>query len=427
MEWCADVETPELLRSAPDAGPEVSSGNSVTTMSDTTETETPDGRSRPAAELDGDPFGAGPRARRATRSSVLWGLVGLVAIGGALQAAVVLLRRTDPPPRSFIAQLAPSLTLELKMPRTGRSQVLSAAELRWCMREDIRLEILETRRAGSNSVRFNEAVGTYNLRCTRFKYRANDLAEARRDIDTARSWIVAEALAETLDAGAGDELAAPGYSLLTRDIQELLRALGYAPGSVDGRYGARTRNAVESFERDRGWPASGRISELLRKELLERVRSANASEARLFEATAAERSVIRERCFGAPGVSDYNRCVELQLQQLAEQRPPISEGESAAIEETCARSRTMRGEDAYERCVAGQTADLIQLGEKPSLVAATDHERAAIEDGCRSSGFFYGPAAYYRCAQQRLVTLAAADSGPELAVAGTSAPSDEHR
>jgi hypothetical protein len=399
-------------------------------MSDTSETEAGDSRSRAAAELDEDPFGAGPRARRrALRSSVLWGFVGLVVVGAAMQGAVVLLRRADPPPRSFIAQLAPNLTLELKMPRTSRYQVLSVAELRWCMREDIRLEVLEARQAGNEDTPFKEAVGNYNVRCTRFKYRGNDLAMARRDIDAARSWIVAETLAEALDSGEQDDLAAPGYSVLTRDVQELLRALGYATGTVDGRYGARTRGAVESFERDRGWPASGRVSELLRKELLESVRSANASEARLFEATAAERRLIRERCSGAKGVSNYNRCVESRLQKLAEQRPAraISEGEMAAIEETCTRSRTMRGEDAYERCLAEQTADLGQLGDKPSLAAATDDERAAIEDGCRSSGFFYGPAAYYRCAQEQLVALAAADGREELAVAGGGAPSADHR
>jgi hypothetical protein len=392
-------------------------------MSDATETKPLEGRA--AAELDTDPFGAGSRPRRrSTRSYVLWALVGLVAIGATLQTAVVLLRRTDPPLRSFIAQLAPTLKLELKMPRSGRYQLLSVAELRWCMREDIRLEVFETRHAGSDSRRFQEAVGIYNLRCTQFKYHGDDLAEARRDIDAARSYIVAEALAETLDASGDEELGAPGYSVLTRDVQELLVALGYAPGSADGHYGARTKEAVEAFERDRGWPASGRISELLRRELLERVRSANASEARLFEATAAERSAIRQRCSAAAGVSGYNRCVESRLQQLAELRPPISEGESAAIEEACTRARTMRGEDAYTRCVAEQTADLGQLGEKPSLTAAADHERAAIEDGCRSSGFFYGPAAYYRCAQQRLAELAGAGASGELAVAGASQPSD---
>ena len=87
----------------------------------------------------------------------------------------------------------------------------------------------------------------------------------------------------------------------------------------------------------------------------------------------------------------------------------------------------MRGEDAYERCVEEQTADLGQLGEKPSLAAATAHERAAIEDACRSSGFFYGPAAYYRCAQERLVMLAAAETATKLAVAGTGAPPSDHR
>ncbi|HEX7236157.1 MAG TPA: peptidoglycan-binding domain-containing protein [Gammaproteobacteria bacterium] len=399
-------------------------------MSETTETQAIDGRSRAAAELDEDPFGAGPRARRrALRSSILWGFVGLVVIGAAMQGAVVLLRRVDPPPRSFLAQLAPNLTLELKMPRTGRNQTLSLPELRWCMREDIRLEVLETRQAGTETEGFKEAVGTYNARCTRFKYRGNELVVARRDIDAARSWIVAEALAEATDAAEHDDLAAPGYSVLTRDVQELLRALGYAPGPADGRYGPRTQNAVEAFERELGWPSSGRVSELLRKELLERVRSANASEARLFEATAAERSAIRERCSGAGGVSGYNRCVEQRLQQLAEQRPAraISEGEMAAIEETCTRSRTMRGEDAYTRCVAEQTADLGQLGEKPSLAAATDDERAAIEDSCRSSGFFYGPAAYYRCAQERLVAFAATDGHQELAEADTRASSADHR
>jgi peptidoglycan hydrolase-like protein with peptidoglycan-binding domain len=398
-------------------------------MVDDTKIQAPDGASRAAAELDEGPFGGGPRARRrATRSSLLWGFVGLVAIGGTLQAALVLLRHSEPPPRSFIAQLAPNLSLELKMPRIGRNEILSVAELRWCMREDIRLEVLEARHAGNDSATFQEAIGSYNVRCTRFKYRGNDLADARRDIDAARSWIVAEALAESLNAGGQDDLAAPGYSVLTRDVQELLRALGYAPGPVDGRYGARTRSAVETFERELNWPPSGRISELLRKELLERVRSANASEARLFEATAAERSAIRERCANTKGVSLYNRCVESRLQQLAEQRPPhaISETELNAIEEACTRSRTMRGEDAYARCVAEQTADLGQLGEKPSLAAATDYERTAIEEGCRSSGFFYGPAAYYRCAQERLATLGTGD-GPELAVAGTGAPAGDHR
>lgn len=407
--------------------------SSVTAMIEDTDHQDSDGPSRAAAELDKDPFRGGRRTRHgaALRPSLLWGIAGLVLVGAGLRTVVVLLDRTDQAPRSFLEQLTPQgPILALEMPRAERNQLLSVAELRWCMREDIRIEILETRGARSNASRFNEAAGSYNRRCTHFRYREDDFAQARHDIDEARSLIVAEALAEafTLTTPETDKLAAAGYSVLTKDVQELLQALGHAPGPVDGRYGARTRAAVESFERGRGWPASGRISETLRKELLDQVRGVSASEARLFEATAAERAVIRAACSGAAGVAGYNRCVGSRLQQLAEQRPPntraITERESAAIEETCARSRIVRGEAAYERCVAEQIADLAQLSEKPNLAAATDGDRAAVEDGCGNIGFFYGPAAFYRCAQERLAELGAPDQRPQLAIAGAVQPGE---
>lgn len=404
-------------------------------MIEDTDQQNSDDRSRAAAELDKDPFGGGRHGRygASLRPSLLRWAAGVVLIGAGLQTAVVLLDSTDHAPRSFLAQLTPQgRILEIEMPSAARNQLLSVAELRWCMREDIRIEILETRGSRSDATRFNEAAGSYNARCARFRYRGADFVEARRDIDEARSSIVSEALAEALALTAPDKdkLASAGYSVLTRDVQELLRALDYAPGPVDGRYGARTRAAVESFERGRGWPASGQISETLRKELLEQVRDANASEARLFEATARERAVIRAACSAAAGVSGYNRCVGSRLQQLAEQRPPntraVTEPESAAIEETCTRSKMLRGEAAYELCVAEQIADLAQLGEKPKLAEATDGERTAIEDGCGNIGFFYGPAAFYRCAQERLAELAQVDERPELAVAG-ALPPGEHR
>ncbi len=396
-------------------------------MIEDTDHQNSDSRARAAAELDKDPFSGGRRTRQGAilGPSLLRWFAGVVLVGALLQTAVVLLGSTDQPPRSFLAQLTPQgRPLEIERPSAGRYQVLSVAELRWCMREDIRIEVLETLGARSNGARFNEAAGSYNRRCTRFRYRGNDFVEARRDIDEARSSIVAEAVAEALAlrTPGNDKLAATGYSALTKDVQELLQALGYAPGPVDGRYGARTRAAVESFEQARGWPASGHVSETLRKELLEQVRGVSASEARLFEATARERAVIRVACSGEVGVSSYNRCVESRLQLLAEQRPPgtrlVTERESAAIEETCTRSRMLRGEAAYERCVAEQIADLAQLEDKPNLAAATAGQRGAIEDGCGNIGFFYGPAAFYRCAQERLVELAEAKERPELAVAG---------
>jgi hypothetical protein len=202
-----------------------------------------------------------------------------------------------------------------------------------------------------------------------------------------------------------DASAAPGYSALTRDVQELLSALGYNPGLADGHYGPKTRAAAAAFERDLGRAPSGGLSEALRGELLERVRTANVAAARLFDATPAERAAIRERCGGAPGIADYNRCVETRFESLAREPRParaVSEAENALIAEVCARAKLRDGEAGYDRCVDEQIADLARLEDTPSLAALTDEERGAVAASCDSIGSFYGPAAFYRCAQESL-------------------------
>ncbi|MDJ0957525.1 MAG: peptidoglycan-binding domain-containing protein [Arenicellales bacterium] len=47
------------------------------------------------------------------------------------------------------------------------------------------------------------------------------------------------------------------------DVQNALTQLNYAPGSVDGVYGGRTRRAIEEFQRDKGLPVTGNINEEL--------------------------------------------------------------------------------------------------------------------------------------------------------------------
>jgi peptidoglycan hydrolase-like protein with peptidoglycan-binding domain len=51
-----------------------------------------------------------------------------------------------------------------------------------------------------------------------------------------------------------------GGSTQVREVQRRLRALGQRPGPVDGRYGPRTRAAIERFQRKAGQPASGVLS-----------------------------------------------------------------------------------------------------------------------------------------------------------------------
>jgi peptidoglycan hydrolase-like protein with peptidoglycan-binding domain len=52
-----------------------------------------------------------------------------------------------------------------------------------------------------------------------------------------------------------------------RRLQKGLAELGYRPGKLDGFMGDETRNAIRQFERDRGWPITGEISNSLLAEL----------------------------------------------------------------------------------------------------------------------------------------------------------------
>lgn len=373
------------------------------------------GKVAPGSELDAEPFGSS----RSFKRPLVVCLVGLVALGVALQSLLIWRGGDSTQRASLLAAQAP--TFEIEMPGTGRNLLLSVAQLRWCLREDLRIEVFEQRLSYSEPQRFGVMVADYNRRCTRFKYRDNDLERARRDIDGARKWIVEEAFAEaysTAAGGAPDRLAANGYSILTKDVQRLLRAVGYDPGPIDGHYGPRTRAAVESFEAEVGRDPTGGISEALRRELLDRVRSGGFAESRLLAATAAEAATIRASCAAANGVAAYNRCVESELAALAQRRPPPARAVTAAerdtIDEVCLRAKLRGGAAGYDRCVEEQIAELAALESEPSVAAMTRRQRATVEDRCASTGSFYGPAAFYRCAQERLAEVAAAGRNASL-------------
>lgn len=59
----------------------------------------------------------------------------------------------------------------------------------------------------------------------------------------------------------------PGTSSRILSVQKALLKLGYGPLKADGMPGGETRNAVLRFQRDRGLPADGEISDRIVREL----------------------------------------------------------------------------------------------------------------------------------------------------------------
>ena len=83
---------------------------------------------------------------------------------------------------------------------------------------------------------------------------AQERAAAWRPDGEASTAAETEAPAERPAAPSAD--AAPSPPRAIREEQELLAALGYAPGPADGLWGQRTAVAYRSFLRDSGMPAA---------------------------------------------------------------------------------------------------------------------------------------------------------------------------
>ncbi len=101
------------------------------------------------------------------------------------------------------AQYSPSQTpeaqgadLELKFsePPVGDDNVLSIAQIRWCLREEIRIEALRPMATTNPQIdQFNLVVDNYNRRCGSYRYDEGTLTRAQQELETMRPQVVAGA------------------------------------------------------------------------------------------------------------------------------------------------------------------------------------------------------------------------------------------
>ena len=169
----------------------------------------------------------------------------------------------------------PSRPSESK-PSVGRNNVLSAAQIRYCFAEKIRLDAAETvlnNYSDSDVDRFNGYVNDYNSRCGEFRYRQGSLESAQRDIEPYRSQLQAEgrnrfvrSTATTARPSASTSVSKPTRptpDATVLAIQRRLNDLGYNAGTPDGLFGNKTRAAIQSFQRDNGIAVDGVASSKL--------------------------------------------------------------------------------------------------------------------------------------------------------------------
>ena len=184
--------------------------------------------------------------------------------------------QSSPAPAVRAPSTAQSAGLQYTKPSVGTNNVLSVPQIRWCIREGIRIEAMRSVIDNNAEIgKFNRIVDDYNSRCGSYRYRQGSQSRAERDVEPYRSQIVAEAIREARQSGSSYQ---PSYSTgsqgtstssapkkpsaqYTREAQQLLTDLGYDPGPIDGDYGRRTAAAVKAFQRDSGITQDGWIDQ----------------------------------------------------------------------------------------------------------------------------------------------------------------------
>ncbi len=173
----------------------------------------------------------------------------------------------------------PSRSSESK-PSVGRNNVLSTAQIRYCLAEKIRLDAAETvlnNYSDSDVDRFNGYVNDYNSRCGEFRYRQGALESARRDVDPYRNQLQIEGrsrfvrspstTARAPASTTASKPSAPTPDATVLAIQRRLNELGYNAGPADGLFGKKTRAAIQAFQRDNRMVADGIASVALLERL----------------------------------------------------------------------------------------------------------------------------------------------------------------
>ena len=151
-------------------------------------------------------------------------------------------------------------------PAADGAEPLGERQLKWCLRQELRLEALEQEASTNLELsRHNNLRLEVERLCDYALADQQALASAREFVSARRDEYYQEAFDLQLLFLGGSDDGEWTRSQLVTDIQTMLDSLGYDVGIIDGLYGTQTRVAIKSFERATGQPETGlATAEILR-------------------------------------------------------------------------------------------------------------------------------------------------------------------
>ena len=150
----------------------------------------------------------------------------------------------------------------------GQTAQLSAANIRWCLREQVRLDTLDQLVSSNLEIsRVNLLHDEMGALCALTEASQDLIADISLQIEQQRESIVSDTIDNQLLYIGTIEGSKWTSSELVTEIQRLLDSLGYATGSIDGKLGRNTTIAIKAFQRNQGLEPTGKASEELRNAL----------------------------------------------------------------------------------------------------------------------------------------------------------------
>ena len=105
-------------------------------------------------------------------------------------------RTASPSASSQPSAFEPSSAATEQMPPLGADRVLGAAQIRYCLSEDIRLEAARDAVSVDAEVdRFNAMIEDYNTRCSNYRYRREVFESVQRQVQANRMALQTEGIA----------------------------------------------------------------------------------------------------------------------------------------------------------------------------------------------------------------------------------------
>ena len=229
-----------------------------------------------AENQDNSSDGGSPHRRHGGRfwRRAIWGVLGGSSAALALFIVAVYVFKLHPDDVAF-RQLGQIFADVREIPPPiGDDYLLSEVQVRFCVRESMRLTLMRLRNlSGAQAGFLSLAIDNYNLRCASYRAAENLVArlksEAAGQVDSLEDKVEErlaawQSLIDTRPSGSrSDDPVALGIEKLdtrnpshVRRIQEKLRAADFYRGPVDGLWGPNSRQALAEFKRAAGLGAN---------------------------------------------------------------------------------------------------------------------------------------------------------------------------